>query len=424
MSPQAPALTREATPIAIAVVGLAFLFNFIGRGVADAFAAFILPLESEYGWSRQSMTGVFATYMLTSGLASPLAGWLFDRLGPRVVYGAGLALIGSGAWLSSRIDSLWQLYLCAGVMIGAGVASLGMVCASALIGRWFRRRLATAIAIAYAGFGSGILIMLPLVQWLIETLGWRAAYQVVGLAALALLGPCLLLPWRRLSGQARQHAGHSRAANAGEWSLASAMRSSDYWRLVQVFFSTAVAIYAVAPQTVAFLIESGFSSLTAASAYGLAGLLSTAGVIGCGWLCDRIGFGRTAITSFTLTFTGVASLLAIWWSPSGLALAAYIACFGIAQGARGPIVSTMTNRIFAGASAGTIYGTIYCSMAIGAAIGAWLGGVLHDAFDSYLPVFLLSLAAVLAAAEPFRPASALAATARRLSHPDTRHGEP
>lgn len=403
-----PALAREATPTAIAVVGLAFLFNFLGRGIADAFAAFILPLETEFGWSRQSMTGVFATYMLMAGLAAPAAGMLFDRFGPRVVYGAGIALLGGGAWLSGSIETLWQLYVTAGLMIGTGVAALGMVCAAALIGRWYTRNLATAIAVAYSGFGCGILITLPLVQYLIETLGWRPAYRAVGLFVLALLPLCLALPWKRLAGRPRAPARGDTGPAAGEWTLASAVRSAPYWRLIQVFFFTSVAIYCVSPQIVAFLIESGFTPISAASAFGFAGALSTAGMIATGRLADRLGFGRAALLSFALTATGVIGLLAISYAASFALLAGYVLFFGIAQGSRGPIVSTMSSRIFTGRSAATIYGTIYCSMAIGGAAGSLLGGILHDAFDSYRPVFLLSLAAIALAAEPFRPGAALA----------------
>jgi len=400
-------IPREATPTAIAVVAIAFLFNFIGRGVADAFAAFILPLEAEFGWSRQSMTGVFATYMLTAGLTAPAAGMLFDRFGPRVVYGAGLALLGGGAWLSGTITSLWHLYASAGVMIGAGVAALGMVCASTLIGRWFTRSLATAISVAYSGFGCGILIMLPLVQYLIETLGWRAAYQAVGLFVLALFPLCLALPWGRLAGRPRVFASNDGSGAAGQWTLPGALRCAAYWRLVQVFFFTSVAIYCVSPQIVAFLIEAGFSPIAAASAFGFAGLLSTGGMIGTGWLADRIGFGRAALLSFGLTSVGILGLLTISFSASLAALAGYVLFFGIAQGARGPIVSTMSNRIFSGRSAATIYGTIYASMSVGGACGSLLGGVLHDATGGYRPVFLLSLAAILLAAEPFRRGGAL-----------------
>ena len=89
--PIAPSASSQAAlRLAPAVLLLAFVLNFAGRGIGDALAAFILPLETEFGWRRSALTGVFATYMLVSGLAAPLAGMGFDRYGPRVVYSVGL----------------------------------------------------------------------------------------------------------------------------------------------------------------------------------------------------------------------------------------------------------------------------------------------------------------------------------------------
>lgn len=400
-----PPERSDLTGTAVAVVALAFAFNFVARGVADAFAAFVLPLEDAFGWPRRAVTGVFATYMLTSGLAAPFAGLAFDRLGPRAVYGGGLALVAGGAWLSSRIDSPWQLYLSAGVMVGAGVALLGMTTATALIARWHQRHLSTSIAIAYAGLGSGILVALPLVQSLIERFGWREAYALLGLGTLALLPGSLLLPWRRLAA-GRHGSGRTRGAPvAAGPTLGEALRTPTYWRLVQAISLTAFASFLVTPQTVALLVESGLSPIAAASAYGTAGLLSTLGVVGTGWACGRIGFGRTARLTFVATAIGLGALLAVSCDASPVALAAYVLCFGIAQGARGPIVSTLTSRHFAGAHVGTIYGTVFCSMAIGGASGAWVGGALHDLTGGYRAVLVLSLVALAFGADAFRPRS-------------------
>jgi MFS family permease len=403
-----PTDRSELTGTAVAVVALAFAFNFVARGVADAFAAFVLPLEEAFGWTRRGVTGVFAVYMLTSGLAAPFAGLAFDRLGPRTVYGGGLALVAGGAWLSSRIDTLWQLYLSAGVMVGAGVALLGMTTATALISRWHRRHLSTSIAIAYAGLGSGILVALPLVQALFERHGWREAWALLGLATLALLPGSLLLPWRRLAagphGVTRARAADGAPLATGP-TLREALRTPTFWRLVQAISLTAFASFLVTPQTVALLVESGLSPIAAASAYGTAGLLSTLGVVGTGWACGRLGFGRTARLTFVATAIGLGALLAVSYDASPIALAAYVLCFGIAQGARGPIVSTLTSRHFAGAHVGTIYGTVFCSMAIGGASGAWVGGALHDLTGGYRAVLVLSLVALAFGADAFRPRS-------------------
>lgn len=416
-----------ASRLAIAVLAVAFILNFIGRGMADGFAAFVLPLEEAFGWRRSALTGVVATQMLVGGLVAPLAGWVFDRRGPRVVYCAGLALIGSAAWLAGHADSLWMVYLGSGVLMGAGAAATGMVCAASLIGRWYRTRLSTAIAVAYAGTGSGALVLLPLAQALIDSIGWRHAWQFLGLGVLALTPLCALLPWGRLShppidsglaapagkpsgaGSARIHTGATIDDNAriaqpisARAALRAAWRDPAYWRLSQVFFFTALASYLVTPQVVALLIEGGLAPLLAASAYGLAGLLSTLGIVSSGWMTDRIGHRRTALVSFVSTTLGLAGLLVVAATGSMAGLALYVGCFGVAQGARGPIVSSLSNRIFAGPGVATIYGTIFGLMAFGAAFGAWAGGLLHDLTNAYWPVALVSLASLVAAAAPFR----------------------
>jgi hypothetical protein len=192
--------TPPATPVAMAatVLVLCFAFNFVGRGVGDTYMVFLLPLEKEFGWHRSQMTGVYSALMVVSGLAAPLGGMVFERWGPRVLYAGGLALLGSGYFLASKVTALWQFYVCISLLGGLGMAAIGMVPAAALISRWFERRLSTAIGIAYAGFGCGSLLIVPLAQTLIDGDGWRHAYQVIGATLLALLPISLAVPWRTI----------------------------------------------------------------------------------------------------------------------------------------------------------------------------------------------------------------------------------
>jgi MFS family permease len=64
--------------------------------------------------------------------------------------------------------------------VGLGIASIGIVPNSILLGRWFGPRLPTAMAVVYSATGAGVLLMLPISQLLIDHLGWRGAYQVFG----------------------------------------------------------------------------------------------------------------------------------------------------------------------------------------------------------------------------------------------------
>ena len=78
----------------MAVLAACFILNMFGRGLADTYTVFLLPLEREFGWTRSELTGVYSIYLLVNGLSAPLVGLLFDRLGPRWVYGAGMACLG------------------------------------------------------------------------------------------------------------------------------------------------------------------------------------------------------------------------------------------------------------------------------------------------------------------------------------------
>src|SRR5256886_6924504 len=118
---------------------------------------------------------------------------------PRLVYARGLTLLGGAFRAAAHAQKLWQLQLSIGLAVGLGVALIGNVLNSILLGRWFGPRLPTAMAVVYSATGAGVLMLLPLSQVLIDHVGWRGAYQMFGYTALLLLLPLLLLPWRRFS---------------------------------------------------------------------------------------------------------------------------------------------------------------------------------------------------------------------------------
>ncbi|MCB1807704.1 MAG: MFS transporter, partial [Candidatus Competibacteraceae bacterium] len=68
-----PART-PATRVALAVLVICTGFNLFARGISETFAVFLIPLELEFGWPRATLTGIYSLFMLTNGLASPLAG--------------------------------------------------------------------------------------------------------------------------------------------------------------------------------------------------------------------------------------------------------------------------------------------------------------------------------------------------------------
>jgi MFS family permease len=390
----------RAAGLAALVLFLCFAFNMLGRGVGDTFIVFLLPLSEAFGWKRAAVSSVYSIYLVVTGLSAPLTGMLLDRYGPRVVYPLGLVLLGTGCLLAGHLDALWQFQACIGFFNGIGVSMLGMVPASMLISRWFRDRMSTAMGIAYAGFGTGTLLIVPLAQYLIEQHGWRETYKLMGFGVLAVVPLVLLLPWRRIAEHGPRAPRHEDAAPR-KGALRAALRTREYWQLVQVFAFTALAMYAMLSQIVAYLVQVGLKPLEAATAFGLQGLLAVFGMTASGWSSDRFGYRATATASFASTFAGILFLVLLSFFPATWLVIPFVLLFGISQGARGPIVASIAAKVFRGPAFATIYGTIFAWMSVGAALGSSISGALYDLTGGYRWSFAFSMTCIVIAAMPF-----------------------
>jgi MFS family permease len=87
--------------------------------------------------------------------------------------------------LMSMVETPWQYYLVFGGMVG--MARYLIQIAHNVIPKWFVRKRGPAMAWASAGSGIGPLIFPYPIQFLISTLGWRDAWLILGILALALL---------------------------------------------------------------------------------------------------------------------------------------------------------------------------------------------------------------------------------------------
>lgn len=392
---------------ALGVLALCFFFNLVSRGIGDTYMVFLLPLESQFGWQRAQMTSVYSSLMLVAGLASPFAGMVFERFGPRVLYAGGVGCLAVGYLIASHATQLWHFYVGIGLFVGLGGGAVGMVPAAALLSWWYGPRMSTAIGIAYAGFGCGSLLMVPLAQALIEAWGWRDAYRFAGFALLALGAAAACLPWRAIT--APQPPAPAKSTDPRAKSpLRLAIVQRRFWLLVQVMFFTAFSMYLVIVQAVAYLVDVGFTPLQAATAFGACGMLSVVGVSASGWISDRFSPRNAATVSFAGTTLGIAMLYALSFRASEVLLVAYVLLFGICQGARGPVVAGLSARLFAGHGQATVYGAIYALMSVGTGLGALLAGALHDWTGGYRAGFLLALASVALAASPFWTSNELA----------------
>jgi predicted MFS family arabinose efflux permease len=262
--------------------------------------------------------------------------------------------------------------------------------------------------VAYAGFGTGTILIVPLAQRSIELQGWRDTYASMGIGCFVLLPLLFIVPWARITaGAARTRVEVPKGAT---WiALKQAMGSRTYWKIVQLFCFTSLNTFSVITQVVPFLVQSGLTPLEAASTFGAAGMLSILGIMTAGWAGDRIGMRASVTASFSCTFLGIVSLMLLSFTGARWLAFGFIGLFGLAMGARGPIVSSLAAKSFGGPGFSTIYGTMFAWMSMAGALGTFIAGLLYDLTGGYRAGFAFSMVCVLLALAPFWGAKPLGA---------------
>ncbi|MDB0048435.1 MFS transporter [Alphaproteobacteria bacterium] len=362
----------------------------LSRGSGESFGVFLLPLSSHFSWDRASVASIYSVYMVSLGLGSLLSGIVFDKFGPRFNYMFGMGLLAIAYGFLGNFSSIWQFYIVLGVFGGIGAAMVGVIPAQSLVSRWFDKNLGSALSIAYAGQGLGVLIMAPLSQISIDNFGWQNSYTYISYVFIFLFIAASFVPWKLIAKGAKNNPrGTQNGKAVGGISLIEAIKTKTFWGFFFIFGFTAVGIFGISLQIVAYLIFIGFSEVQSALSFGIAGILNFAGMILTGLAADRWPRHIVATISYILSFIAIISLALMQLYPSIFLLILFILGFGLSAGARGPIITTLIAEIFAGKGLASIYGATNLGQGFGAAAGAILAGSLFDLTGEYNFGFLL-----------------------------------
>lgn len=397
-----------------ALVALCFVLGVASRSIGETFAVFVPSIQQAFETNRGSVTLIYGFSLLLGGTAAPIAGWIADRFGLRVLTMVGMTAAALATAGASQATNIWHLYLGLGVVMGFGSASLSGVLSSILLGRWFpANRLGVALGVSWSASGVGAMATIPIAQYLIATDGWRSAYIIFSCVSAVFIPVLAFLPWRRIERGAPGLALVRAAGDAGP-TVGEALRDWPFWALTVSFGLTSIGIFSLAPQVMIYLLERGIGGAYAAQALAVAGFLTPLGMVGFSWLADRGGRRLAALLAYGSSIAGVGALALVHGPSDDLWLWLYVVLFGGSMGSRGPMISTLATLRYRGAHFGRIYGLISMGMGFGGFFGAWFGGVLHDLTDGYAGVMVLSVAALALAAASL---GSEAGARERLSRP-------
>ena len=355
------------------VVAVTALTLLVSAGVRSAPGVMIHPLEMDLGWSRTAISFAVSLGLLLYGLAGPFAGWLMDRFGPRLMMLAGLALIGASMAAGAAMTELWQLNLFWGALSGLGTGVAASVLGATIANRWFVARRGLVLGVFGASVSAGQLIFVPLLMWLVLTIGWRSSTYGLAAAALAMLAPVLLLmrddpadmklrPYGATTAPPAVPAAHESGV------MRRALRVPEFWLLAGSFFICgATSNGLIGTHFIPHAIDHGIPEVTAASVLAIMGAMNFVGTLASGWLTDR--YNPRLLLACYYGFRGL-SLLLLPFVQSFGGLTVFAIVFGLDYIATVPPTAALVADIFGRRHVGTVFGWVFCAHQIGAALAA------------------------------------------------------
>jgi MFS family permease len=394
------------------VVAVSFITMSLVSPIGTLFQLFYQALKDQFHWSHGSLSGIYGAHQFLNGAISPLVGWLLDRYGPRRIMPVGALILGLAMVASSRITTLWELYLTFGVVAAFGVALLQSVPNTTIVSNWFIRNRGAAIGIVISGGGFGQLWLTPTTQWLILHLGWRAAY--LALAPLIFIVPAtliLLFQYHKPADKGLLPYGETESEKqkakrevvvidkewaATEWTPGRAVRSYRFWAMAVMTFAFSSGFFLISSQLFVLTQEHPafqVQSIMVAFILGAEGLHKGIAKMCGGLLSDRLGREKTLTISVGLIIAGIFTLGVMQGHPSAWLLYLSILLYGFGYGFSLPSMMAAYADLFQGPRFGSILGTLTLGGLVGAALGTGVGGHLRDMTGSYQTNFLLAVIA-------------------------------
>ena len=356
----------------------------MGGGARYAIGLTFKPMVTEFGWDRGELGLAVGAYLVVSAFATYLAGYLADRMSPRLLLNTGVLISALGIGLMSLVSQPWHALLFYGVVfaIGSGFASLTPV--GVIVTHAFPARTGFVNASVISGTSVGQLVMIATFAALLVQMGWRPVFVWLGAAHLA------LIPSPRVCA-ANPTAHHSTAGIVrAALNVREATRTRQFWTLLGIYAICGLDDFFVATHVVAFAQDRGVNTLMAGNLLALMGLTGLIGLIATGLLSDRVGPARTAALSFAAR-VAVFALIAI--DQSILSIVIFALVFGATFLVTAPLVVLFVRDHFGMSHLGALTGLITMVHQIFAGIGAYGGALIFDATGSYDAAFVFLLAA-------------------------------
>ncbi|MGE3538368.1 MAG: MFS transporter [Candidatus Tectimicrobiota bacterium] len=411
---------REPLHYGWVIFALSVLNLMAEGGLRSTVPVVYVALRDSFQWSAAVTSGVFSLAGLVGALGAPWLGRLLDRWGPRYLFPLGGLLIMLGWSGSSFVSALWPLLFFYSVVSTLGENSIASFATTATLSPWFPRTRGRMLGLADAGNPLGVVVFLPLAQWLIVTIGWRGTFRILGVVFFLLVGPANFFLQRRPPSRAvassHGDAGRPaepRAAGPVAPPLAPAVvvearasaslpraperslwQQQPVWCLILARLCSTLGAHLINVHLIAFFVAAGYEPLLAASVIAGVGCVSVVGRPLSGALSDSLGRELMYTVGLGMHISSILLVLCLgngerWWP-----LLLFVALSGLSDGIGGLVLGAKAGDLFPASRLGRVMGLVQMGRGLGMMVGPLVGGVLFDRQGNYQLAFLIAVALI------------------------------
>lgn len=368
------------------------LMTFAYSCIVSVSGIFILPVTESLNLQIGNFS-IWVTIMSASAIVFLL---IFSKIFAQhtikkiMVFSCLCGIIGFIGFATAQ--GLVQFYIFA-VLLGICFGGLTTTPSTLLVSNWFGTELrGKALGILFGGNSIVVMVIIPILNSLVQTLGWRIAYFCLAGALLLICLPLILkfTIWSPESvGQKRL--GESAQENAAQGSLEGlsfkeGLKKPYTWLVFLSGTLLVITSSAILVHSQPFMIMHGCSATFAANVTSVMIGICVLTCVIVGFINDKFGLRAASV------FSGVAFVLAyiaqIYIPNGGIVMVVlFIIFYGLGCPAVNIVSPLFANHLFGEKEAGAFIGYINLFISIGGAIGSSFVGKLYDATGTYIIPF-------------------------------------
>ncbi|NJA88301.1 MFS transporter [Rhodocyclus tenuis] len=364
----------------------------VTMGTRQSFGLFIAPLDASTGLGIATISFALAIGQFAWGAIQPVAGACADRYGPRAVLIGGIVLLAFGTAVTPLMHSGLGLTVSLGLLaaMGSGAGSFSVLIGAAAQRLPLAAR-GSASGVINAGGSLGQFVFAPIMQRLIQGIGWMGALWAMALMTLA----ALPLVGKLTQGTAAPHA-HGEEDRGVMHAIRVALSDRSYLLLHAGFFTCGFHVAFLVTHLPGEVNLCGLPPSVASWSLAIIGLANIFGSLYAGSCVARYRSKYVLAWMYASRTVLIAAYLVA--PHTELTFYLFAAGLGFTWLATVPPTAAIVGKLFGVRYLATLFGLTLLSHQTGGFFGAWLGGLAISQFGDYHWMWYADMALAAAAA--------------------------